>query len=266
MTEYLNLIIRQYHKKPKAEAEIQLRAKQWGELTDLLLSIPEAFDIDKADTAQLDVIGRIVVLPRTVNEGLLPDVFGFSENPEAKGFGDKFNLLRTGGPFYNKFTKLFTEFQLNNAQYRRFLKAKIALNMCSGTLTTEDGKLSAQDAVFTAFDGKAYIVDNQNMSVTLYVSPSVNPAELRLILAMGLLPRVGGVTYKIVIQSEPGLTFGFKENPNSLGFGRKVIAYEPFWANNTFGGGSNVFEFNKFGPSGNFVVEGGGVFARKLIW
>lgn len=236
MSEYQDLIIRQYHDKPKASGEVALREREWKRVTDLLQSIPVKFDIDKAGTAQLDIIGRIIDLPRTVNEGLLKELFGFAENPEAKGFADKFNITRLSAPLYDKFTKPFTALQLNNTQYRTFLKAKIALNSCTGALAGNGVKPSSQDAIMTIFDGRAYIVDNQNMSVTLYVSPAVSPAELRLIMSMDLLPRVDGVTYKVIVQAEPSLTFGFKENPNCKGFA------------------------DKFNPD-----RQGGIFARKLL-
>lgn len=237
MSEYHDLIIRQYHDKPKAKAEVDLKSAQWKKLTDLLQSIPVKMDIDNAGTDQLDIIGRIVGLPRTVNEGLLKELFGFKENAEAKGFSDKFNVLRESAPLFDKFTKQFTALQLNNTQYRRFLKAKIALNSCKGSLAQgDDGKISAQSAVLAVFEGRAYIADNQNMSVTLYVSPSIQASELRLIMSMDLLPRVSGVTYKVIIQAEPGLTFGFKSNPASRGFA------------------------DKFNPT-----RLGGIFARKLL-
>lgn len=236
MTEYLTLLIRQYSDQPKAVAEIEFRGRIWKEVTDLFEAIPVAFDIDRAGTAQLDVIGRIVDLPRTVNEGQIRTLFGFAENTEARGFADKFNIVRPSAPFYDKFTAAFTEYQLDNNQYRRFLKAKIALNLCTGSLASDGFKLSAQDAVLEAFNGRAYIVDNQNMTVTLYASPSIAPSELRLIMVMGLLPRVDGVTYKVIIQAEPSLTFGFKNNPNARGFA------------------------DKFNPN-----RQGGIFARKLL-
>lgn len=236
MTEYLSLLIRQYYEQPKARAEVELRGRLWKRVTDLYGSIPVAFDIDMAGTDQLDIIGRIVDLPRTVNEGQIRTLFGFAENADARGFADKFNTLRPSAPFYDKFTAAFTEYQLNNNQYRKFLKAKIALNLCTGALASDGMKLSAQDAILEAFGGRAYIVDNQSMSVTLYASPTIPPSELRLIMAMGLLPRVDGVTYKVIIQAEPSLTFGFKNNPNSRGFA------------------------DKFNPS-----RLGGIFARKLL-
>lgn len=72
--------------------------------------------------------------------------------------------------------------------------------------------------ILAAFNGRAYVVDNLNMSLTLYVSPSVSLERLRLIRRLNLLPKPQGVRYDIVIQAEPGFTFGFDSNPNSVGF------------------------------------------------
>ena len=60
---YKNLLIIQYHDKAKAQAVIS----NWVDCMvadGLFLDLPEAFNVDTAIGAQLDLIGKIVGLPR----------------------------------------------------------------------------------------------------------------------------------------------------------------------------------------------------------
>lgn len=60
---YKNLLIIQYHDKAKAQAVVS----NWVDCMvadGLLLDLPEAFNVDTAIGAQLDLIGKIVGLPR----------------------------------------------------------------------------------------------------------------------------------------------------------------------------------------------------------
>lgn len=233
--ETVNLLIKQYWEKDKAKAEIALQASTWETTRAFLDALDPAFDLDNAIGAQLDVLGRIVGISRSVPD-LIPKVyFGFSINPINKGFASKFNASRIGGPFFSKFSTPFTDLQLGDSDYRFFIRVKASLNRASGYLSS-DTYIGIQDVVLSAFDGRAYVVDNLNMTLTLYVSPSVSLDRLRLIIALNLLPKPQGVRYKVVIQSELGLTFGFSNNPLSKGFA------------------------SKFDPS-----RQGGLFARKVI-
>jgi phage terminase large subunit len=75
-----------------------------------------------------------------------------------------------------------------------------------------------QQVVFDAFDGLAYVVDNKNQTLTIYVSPEVSAEEAALILQLDILPRPITFSYNIIIQAAFGVTFGFANNPMALGF------------------------------------------------
>jgi hypothetical protein len=233
--QYLLYLIKQYWEKPKAKAEIEMLLNSWSGISDFLLNFGTNFDIDNAEGDVLDLIGRIVGLNRQVNSVVPISYFGFSLNSSAKGFSDKFNEIRSGAPFFNKFGEIYSPYQLQDAEYRKFLKIKIAKNTCSPYLASDE-KISLQQVVFDAFDGGAYVVDNKDQALTLYVSPTVNETALRIIINLDILPRPITFSYRIIIQAEPGETFGFSNNPNSKGFS------------------------DKFDPS-----RVGGVFARKLL-
>lgn len=233
--ETVNLLIKQYWEKTKARAEIELEAITWEKTRAFLAALDPAFDLDNAVGSQLDVLGRIVGISRSV-PGVVPKIyFGLSNNPDSKGFASKFDQLRIGGPFYSKFSSAFTDLQLGDSDYRFFIRVKASLNRASGYLSS-DQYIDIQTVILSAFDGRAYVVDNLDMTLTLYVSPIVSLDRLRLIMALNLLPKPQGVRYKVIIQAEPGMTFGFSKNPLSRGFA------------------------SKFDP-----LRQGGLFARKVI-
>lgn len=218
--ELSNLLIKQYWEKPRAKGEIDLKSSTWEACRAFLAALDPAFDLPNAVGAQLDVLGRIVGISRSV-PGVVPKIyFGFDINPDSRGFADKFNQLRQSGPFFDKFTIPFTDLQLGDSDYRFFIGVKASLNRASGYVSS-DRYISIQDVVLSAFEGRAYVIDNLDMSLTLYVSPAVSLDRLRLIQALNLLPKPQGVRYKVIVQAEPGETFGFSNNPLSRGFADK---------------------------------------------
>lgn len=218
--ESTNLLIKQYWEKPKAKAEIELQASTWDKTRAFLASLDAAFDLDSAVGAQLDVLGRIVGISRSVPNVIPKIYFGFSINPTSEGFSSKFDSMRVGAPFFSKFSTGFTDLQLGDSDYRFFIRVKAALNRAAGYVSS-DIYISIQDVVISAFEGRAYVVDNLDMTLTLYVSPVVSLDRLRLIQSLNLLPKPQGVRYKVIIQAEPGMTFGFSNNPDSQGFSSK---------------------------------------------
>ena len=216
--QYILYLIKQYYEKPKANAEIRNLLVEWQAIADFIADFGGNFDIDNATGEVLDLIGRIVVLPRQVNNVVPSVFFGFSNNPNAKSFWSISNPERESASFFRVGGKTLTPYQLQDREYRRYLKIKIAKNTCSPYLVSDE-KTSLQQVVFDAFDGRAYVTDNKDQSLTLYVSPTVSAQDLRLILNLDILPRPITFNYRIIIQAEPGETFGFSKNPSSKGFG-----------------------------------------------
>lgn len=206
---YIDLIIKQYWIKPRARAEIEAQAASWQIVYDLLNSFVDAFDIDLATAHRLDIIGRVVGMPRLIPHALAKIAFGFDENPNARGFGE--------APFLDKFAPAYSDLQLDDNAYRLFIKAKIARNIGGPMLVATD-RVSLQDVIDAIFNGAAYVVDNFDMSLTLYVSPSIELPYILAIRDLDLLPKPQGVRYDIVIQADPLGAFGFADNVNARGF------------------------------------------------
>jgi len=222
---YRDLLIKQYWDKPRARAEIELQAGTWESVRDILQQFGDVFDIDQATGDRLDIIGKIVGISRTVPFVIAKIAFGFADNPDARGFDSKFDVIANTAPFLSKFESTHTTLELGDADYRFFIKARIAANIGNAVMVSDD-RVSMQDVINTAFDGLAYIVDRYNMSLALYVSPSFDTERLVAIKNLDLLPKPQGVRYASIILAELNETFGFSNNPNALAFASKFNPLE----------------------------------------
>lgn len=209
INEYILFLIKQYYEKPNANAEVRNLLVDWQNQADFIREFGHNFDIDNAQDKVLDLIGRIVGLSRQVNDIVPVKYFGFEGDPNARGFGV--------GPFFSINAPIRTPYQLDDAEYRKFLKVKIAKNICSPYLVSSE-KISLQQVVFDAFEGEAYVVDNKDQTLTLYVNESVETDEIDLILKMGILPRPITFRYSAVVRVSPDAAFGFAGGLNVEGF------------------------------------------------
>lgn len=225
ISRYTLMLIKQYWEKPKARAETEAMLAQWQIIAEFIRD-PANFDLDKVTGYRLDVIGRIVGLPRSVPTVIAKVFFGFEGSSNSEGFSSKSNTAYTGAPFYSKFSPAYGDYQLGDNEYRRFLKVKIARNASSSTIASDD-RVSLQEVIQAAFNGRAYVTDRKDMTLALNISPQVSVDELRLIVRLGLLPKPAGVRYNYFYQVTPGMTFGFSRNPAARGFASKFnTAYQ----------------------------------------
>lgn len=206
--EYENLLIVQYSDKPKASETISSIVKRFKNNFDLLEQMEDAFDLDNAVGKQLDIIGKIVGISRNV-EGVIPKIFfGFDDNINAKGF--------SLAPFYTGDQAKYTDTQLSDSDYRFFIRMKIAKNHAKATMSDDNGS-NLNNIVLSMFDGYAYMVDNKDMSVTIYVENSPKSYLLPYAISLDLIPLPQAVEVKY-ISLIARKSFGFSNNQNSFGF------------------------------------------------
>lgn len=227
--EYAKLIIKQYYSKPKARAEIELKVGEYEKLYNIIHTFPDEFDIDQAYGHRLDLIGKIVGVSRSVDEVVDKIGFGFVENANARGFADKYDSVDTSAPFIEKFTPEYTDLQLDDPTFILIIKAKIAVNNATAYMISDD-RISIQEVIQSAFQDRAWVTDNYNMSLDLYISPIYEGQYLRLINRLKLLPKPQGVRYNQIVSAERTQTFGFDDNQYSLGFGDKFGDKSGFFA------------------------------------
>ena len=65
--EYAKIVTSEYREKPKAEAFLKAKLSINKDLINLVLNMPQEFDLDKAVGKQLDILGEIVGASRIVS-------------------------------------------------------------------------------------------------------------------------------------------------------------------------------------------------------
>lgn len=218
--DYIDLLIFQYSDKPKAKGEIEARLKSYSKIFTVLQDFINELDIDKAYGERLDLIGKIVGINRTIKNSTNKIYFGFDENSSAAGFGD--------APFFDHNTDAkLTDTQLSDFQYQSFIKAKIIKNVATARIAKQE-KVSFLDAYRFLLNNAGYIVDNQNMSLTLYVDTNIlTTNKLSLLKAADLFVKPQAVSLDFVFIDSSN-TFGFDENPLAVGFGDGAFAEQLF--------------------------------------
>lgn len=210
---YLDLLILQYRNLPKAEQTVTAHISKYEELFNVIQDFEKEFDIDTARGVQLDILGKIIGLNRIVPDVIPKVYFGFSGTPNTDTFGK--------APFFLTDDDTLADTELNDSDYRFFLKAKIAKNVVTAKMIDDD--LSLQDAIAFMFGVDAYVNDNQDMTMSIFI-PDTYPTRLLTFLnALDLIPRpqAVGINYVIIINEK---TFGFGDNPNAFTFGQGKFA------------------------------------------
>jgi hypothetical protein len=196
--EYKDLLITQYWDKPKAAAEISMKASKWEEIFNFLSYFVTAFDIDYAVGPQLDIIGKIVGMSRNIASAIQSEKFGFDTSTNAEGFADKFDSTRPSAPFLSKFEPAYSGLQLDDENYRKWLKIRIMANHAASTMVSDD-KMTVQEIAQIAFDGLAEVIDNQDMTITVNVDSSFDSTITGLIESQKFLPVPAGVSIDFVV-------------------------------------------------------------------
>ena len=216
--EYVNLLIKQYWDKPRAVAEIEGKAATWEAIRDVLASFPAQFDID-ADIliTELGLSGGFVL---GLSGGYVLGVSGQS------AIGYQLDIL---GKIVGLPRSQIGE-DISDETYRLLLKVKIGQNSASAFLVS-DTRITIQDVIELAFNGEGVVVDNQDMSLTLYIeSETISPDFINLILQNNLLPKPQGVRYDVVANTGGGTPFGYAElgSPAPSGvLGYSELTYAP---------------------------------------
>lgn len=166
---YLSLLTSQYALSPKLNALLQVLLQKFDDVSQVLVKMDTALDLDAAVGAQLDMLGTVVAANRTV---------GFQPSGGVSPV-------------------------LDDTTYRLYIKAKIAQNQWNGTLP------SLYPIWATLFpSGKIIIIDNQNMTATITITGAFTSITRDLILNGYIVPRPEGVQYTYVIGTLPFFGFG----------------------------------------------------------
>lgn len=211
-TYYADLLILQYRNKPKARETIKIGADIY--LGDgVIFQLQDILDIDTAEGAQLDIIGKILDCPRVV-QGIYNDMifFQFYDGEDSVGFstvgkpqGGNFRTIQN----YNQ-----SEYSLPDDDYRFLLKFKSAVNVMRGSERVID------EALWNVFQGDVLLKNNHNLTITYIVSAERTLAALAAKqLGYYRAPEGIGANYVLRVPS-PSQIFGF----NRKGIMNKTVA------------------------------------------
>lgn len=212
---YADLLILQYRQKKKARETIKLCADIY--LADgLVFQLPDILDIDTAQGAQLDIIGKILDCPRTV-QGLDVDkkYFAFANNPDGIGFS-RVNAVKKG-IFKNIYDSSLSLYSLVDRDYKALLRLKSIVNVQRASMQQMD------DILYNNFGENIILKNNQNLTINYVISSNLI-IPLMAALNLGYFRAPAGVGFGIIINvPHPRRIYGFariNSQRNAIGFSR----------------------------------------------
>lgn len=177
---YLGLVTSQYANSVKFNRLLQTLLRKFDDVSQVLVRMDTALDLDLAVGAQLDMLGATVGAARAV---------GFQPSGGVSPI-------------------------LDDATYRIYIKARIAQNQWDGTLPS---LYPIWQALFPG--GSIVIIDNQNMTADITLTGAFTSITQDLITNGYIVPRPEGVLYTYLFGvlpffgfgSSPGFIAGFGE-------------------------------------------------------
>lgn len=165
--------------------------------------------LDTAEGVQLDGIGDIVGLPRTISDVAYIEFFGFVGQPGIDGFGQG-RMRRDYESTVGGATKLL------DAEYRRLLYWKIAINNGHGTA---EEIIAALKPILDV--SRVIVQDIGNAKIAVWINGLPTVATPLRINAKRWVPKAAGVGLVLTGSDDP--TFGFV-NQGFFGFGVGMMA------------------------------------------
>lgn len=175
MSQYTDLITSEHADKPKFVSLVDgvtggIAAQ--AQTADLM---SQAFDLDVAIGAQLDVLGQWVGISRYASVTITGVYFSF----DTEGLGFDQGLIK--GPF-DPSEGLAT---MDDETYRLMIRAKIGANHWDGTLPTFQ---SIMAQVFAGSGTQAFAMDGQDMTMSVYFAGAPPSVLLAGLIKSGALP------------------------------------------------------------------------------
>ncbi|MEH5098997.1 DUF2612 domain-containing protein [Atlantibacter hermannii] len=181
MSKYTELITNYHATKPLFFGHIDLSTRPLIDVSGAMSGLVDAFDIDLAVGVQLDTLGLWIGRSRYVSEPISGVYFAW----DTDGLGYDQGVWQ--GPYDpdSGYTAL------SDDTYRVILKAKIAINNWDGR---NDSLPAILDAATAGSGMRMQIVDNQDMSISIWVFPDTDISAVSLELLAAI--RQGYLTVK----------------------------------------------------------------------
>lgn len=206
---YVNLLIIQYADKPNAKQQIEDYTRGIVN-NDIFGQIQEAFNIDTAVGAQLDILGKYIGIDRNgqqqeITEGV--DFFSVladdvTQNDDAFGTVDSTQFLTFTSHILGAEPTDFTTSQvLDDESYRFILKLRIIQN----AINHSDKEID--DAIIEVFKGDLIPSSADGTMTMTYVVDSESLTFAIIALQKGALPKPIGVRLPYLIERPPTQDF-----------------------------------------------------------
>ena len=195
---------------PIFDRYLQLLISAQTDLQDVFKDLLQMRDLDTAEGAQLDVIGRIVGQDRVLINADLYTFFGFVGALKAGSFGDLGNNL-VGSRFLDFGSPVGGNISLDDETYRLFIRAKIYKNT---TRSTPEEFIEVINLIFGTTG--TFLSENGNANATVFFSRPLSDIEKGLLSYINstdgypsrLIPKTVGV----------GVGYGEYQSDNFFGF------------------------------------------------
>lgn len=219
---YAGLLAIQWRTLPRATATMQILAKQ--AIADLFTAeLQDAFDLNTAVGAQLDILGKYIGVSRNSNNGAGASFFtyeGYSGGGSPNGYNDYSSSTLNGFLFDSYDGSDLPTTAFNDTQYRFVLGLQIALNNFDGTLAY------IQQFLHDFFPGEILVVDNLDMSLTYNVQPGVSlPIDASVLENFLPVPMGCGITINVVTSGATRITSDGSRRVTSDGSVRVTAVY-----------------------------------------
>lgn len=188
-------IYAQYRDKPKAVAWYAIARQLGGSIEAAAQAVRKSYDIDTAVGEQLNVIGRIVVAPRSF-VGSMPMNPGLFDPTDGDEFGNDEAMFSA--------LTIDQDGQLSDDLYRLVIKAKIVKN--NGDATIEN-----------ILDGMNFLLpnaevlrvtDGEDMSFSIEFYGQITNLERFALLNAGLVPKPQAVKFNGFLEGFDMVEFG----------------------------------------------------------
>ncbi|MGS0546693.1 DUF2612 domain-containing protein [Pseudomonas parakoreensis] len=188
-------IYAQYQNKPKAVAWYAIARKLGGSIESAAEAVRKSYDIDIAVDEQLDVIGRIVVAPRSF-VGSMPMNPGYFDLTDGSEFGDDDAMFSS--------LTIDQDGKLSNDLYRLVIKSKIVKN--NGDATIEN-ILDGMNFLLPNAD-VLRVTDGEDMSFSIEFYGEISDLERFALLNAGLVPKPQAVRFNGFLEGLGMFEFG----------------------------------------------------------
>jgi hypothetical protein len=186
-------IYAQYRTKPKAVQWYKITETMGNELCDASDMVSVSYDIDSSSGAQLDVIGRIVVLDRSYESEVVFDTHDWGESTSQFGGQNiQFSSPSVAGSS-----------EASDEIYRLLLKAKISKNNSDATL---DGIVDALNFIIDSPNTR--VIDNEDMTFSVSFGSELTTTQRFVLDTFPIVPKPQGVRFLGYVEESAITQFG----------------------------------------------------------